>query len=74
MALRDPKRIQPILDVLKRIWIENPDLRLGQIIVNASKDQPYFVEDDLMWKGLHALEEMQTTKDVKYVERMVKGK
>lgn len=74
MALRDPKRIQPMLEALKRIWTENPDLRLGQIIVNASKDAPYFVEDHVMMEGLHTLEEMQSTKDVKYVERMVKGR
>lgn len=74
MAPRDPKRIQPILDVLKKIWMENPDLRLGQIIVNASKDNPYHVEDHVMLEGLLALEEMQTSKDLKYVDRMVKGR
>lgn len=32
---RDPKRISAILTELGRIWGNNPDWRLGQIIENA---------------------------------------
>ena len=32
---RDPARIDPIVDNLRRYWRAYPDLRLGQIVVNA---------------------------------------
>jgi hypothetical protein len=32
-----------------------PDWRLGQIIVNASTADPFYVEDDVMRDGLTAL-------------------
>ena len=34
--MRDPKRIKPILKLLKKYWKKNPDLRLGQILYNLS--------------------------------------
>lgn len=30
--MRDPARIDRILDLLKGIWRENPDIRLGQLL------------------------------------------
>lgn len=51
--MRDPDRIPVILDELKEYWIQNPDLRLGQIISNfggyagAGRD-PSNVEDEDM--------------------------
>ena len=32
---RDPKRIDPLLSEIRRVWVKNPDLRLGQLLVNA---------------------------------------
>ncbi len=32
--MRDPKRIERILEELKAFWTNNPDLRLGQVLVN----------------------------------------
>lgn len=44
--MRDPKRIPKILKELQEIWEKNPDLRLGQLISNASIDRHlYFMED-----------------------------
>lgn len=34
--MRDPERIDRILDVLRAYWMANPDLRLAQIVVNAA--------------------------------------
>ena len=34
--MRDPKRIPEILNELKGIWSSFPDLRLGQLIINAA--------------------------------------
>jgi len=40
--MRDPKRIPIILERLKIIWEKNPDLRLGQLILNAEKSDLVF--------------------------------
>ena len=51
--MRDPKRIDEIIQVLWQLWKTYPDLRLGQIIVSATgKDDPFHVEDDVTLKGL----------------------
>ena len=33
--MRDPKRIDSILNQLRKVWEQVPDWRLGQLIVNA---------------------------------------
>lgn len=47
--MRDPARIPRLLALVERIWRRYPDLRLGQIIVNALPDRfendPFFIED-----------------------------
>lgn len=56
---RDPDRIEPILAELAAYWKANPDMRLGQIVVNASDfgggRAPFFTEDDQMLSGLRRL-------------------
>ena len=32
--MRDPKRIDRVLHIIKRIWKDNPDLRLFQLLIN----------------------------------------
>jgi uncharacterized protein YihD (DUF1040 family) len=46
--VRDPKRINRILERIREIWVENPDLRLTQLIMNAlnMNQDPYYVEDE----------------------------
>jgi len=44
MSGREAKRIPELLALLGELWMENPDLRLGQIIGNASIT--YYTEDD----------------------------
>ena len=48
--MKDPKRIDKVLNILKRYWKANPDLRLGQIIVSATpinyNGDPFYVEDE----------------------------
>jgi len=50
MSMRDPKRIDKVMDALKSVWKKVPDWRLGQLIVNISRDagysDPFFMEDD----------------------------
>lgn len=56
--MRDPERIPEMLRVLAAIWYTYPDLRLGQLIVNAcpaGQDDPFYVEDDVLLDGLKKL-------------------
>jgi hypothetical protein len=45
--MRDKKRIARITGLILRIWTENPDLRLTQLIGNCfDSGDNYYVEDD----------------------------
>ena len=41
---RDPSRIPKVLAALGELWMQNPDLRLGQIMGNAAIT--FYTEDD----------------------------
>lgn len=54
--MRDPDRIDKVLDELKDIWKEMPDLRLGQLILNAVQDPAlYYIEDRALIKKIKDL-------------------
>ena len=58
--MRDKTRIPEMLKLIEEIWNENPDLRLGQLIVAAAKPQTpcpqvFSVEDDVMKERLKDL-------------------
>jgi len=58
--VRDPKRIDEMLQVLGDLWRRHPDLRLGQIVVMAAGPfepcpKVFFLEDDAMLRGLRNL-------------------
>lgn len=45
--MRDPKRIDRILQEISNIWHKYPDMRLGQLIGNVLEGAAlYYVEDD----------------------------
>lgn len=45
--MRDINRIDRILKELAEIWKEQPDTRLGQLLLNAAQDPVlYYIEDD----------------------------
>lgn len=47
--MRDPKRIDKILERLKVVWKTYPDLRLGQLIGNVTEGPTmYYMEDGQM--------------------------
>ena len=50
--MRDPNRIDTMLDELKQLWMTDPDWRLGQLIANLSRaagiEDPFYIEDDHM--------------------------
>lgn len=56
--MRDQKRIDEVLRVLREVWTANPDIRLGQLVVNAARlarpnAPPFYVEDDDMYAALY---------------------
>ena len=51
--MSDPRRIKKVLAALRVVWEENPDMRLGQLICNAVReDMLYYIEDDTLVKAL----------------------
>jgi len=58
--MRDPNRIQPILQLIKEIWDTYPDLRLTQLIMNALaiNHDPYYVEDETLHEALKQYKEL----------------
>lgn len=51
--MRDPNRIDVICDLLKEVWKQYPDWRLGQLIFNLTgKYDNFYVEDDVMANAL----------------------
>ena len=51
--MRDPKRIDRICDLLKILWKQVPDWRLGQLISNVIERQdPFYIEEEDMEKLL----------------------
>ncbi len=57
----NPERIRPLLDRLEEMWINRPDLRLGQLILNKFSlhngvdATVYYLEDE---EFITQLEEM----------------
>ena len=57
--MRDPARIEVILEEVRRIWTANPDLRLAQLLVNVIRPpepcpQVFYFEDDKLLERLRA--------------------
>ena len=44
--MRDPNRIDSFLITIEKIWKSNPDLRFNQLVLNASDEDDYYLEDD----------------------------
>jgi hypothetical protein len=52
----DPARIDGVLLAVSAAWRANPDLRLGQLVVNAAGDtDPFYIEDDKLLASLNAI-------------------
>lgn len=49
--MRDKNRIKPLLEKIEKYWLQNPDLRLGQLISNLNYPNStdiYFIEDNVL--------------------------
>ncbi len=60
--MRNPDRIDPLIEQLRKFWKERPDLRLGQIIENAHvaaglnpNHGVFHTEDEYIVEGLKKL-------------------
>ena len=61
--MRDPQRIPAILKILERVWGNEPDLRLGQLIVTAANfsgrqvvcPEIFYLEDNDLLSGIEKL-------------------
>jgi hypothetical protein len=52
----DTARIDRVLLAVSAAWRANPDLRLGQLLVNAAGDaDPFYIEDDKLLAGLNTI-------------------
>lgn len=60
--MRDPNRIDIVLDAIKTVWKENPDMRLIQLLgtLCQGRTDPFYLEDSQL---LLRLEEFKKTKD-----------
>ena len=63
--MRDPKRIDDVLETIGTIWKKSPDLRLLQLLTNSltrvNSEFFYFVEDDEL---IESLDKYYNTKEV----------
>lgn len=51
--MRDPARIQPMLEKLGEAWLLYPDMRLGQLLMICAKSNNLFgLEDDILYERL----------------------
>jgi len=59
--MRDPNRLEPILQLIRDIWYTSPDLRLTQLIMNALNINydPYYVEDEELKEALERYKKLQ---------------
>lgn len=64
--MRDPNRIDEVLEQLKILWKEHPDQRLGQLISNTAYPSDIFnVEDDVMLKRINKEIDLINSEDIK---------
>lgn len=51
--MRDPERIERICNLLKEVWKQYPDWRLGQLIFNLTgRYDCFYVEDNTLEEAL----------------------
>ena len=64
--MRDPKRLEPMLQLIRDIWYTQPDIRLTQLIMNALKmnQDPYYVEDDKLFEALKEYKELTRRENI----------
>lgn len=62
--MRDPKRIDEILNTVKIVWEQYPDWRFGQLVVNVLGVDPFYIEDEIILAAFQANIKERKEKDV----------
>ena len=61
--MRDPNRIDAVIEAVRDAWKQVPDWRLGQLIVNVSRSaghgDPFFLEDNQLMQVLKPAEQRE---------------
>lgn len=65
--MREIERIKPLISRLEKLWIENPDFRLGQLIMGITRTgeinpKLFNMEDDEFLKKLEEIEKQLSKK------------
>jgi uncharacterized protein YihD (DUF1040 family) len=47
--MRDPDRIRYVLEQIRRAWHKEPDQRLGQFLINTTRDEDGHVDLNRLW-------------------------
>jgi uncharacterized protein YihD (DUF1040 family) len=55
--MRDPNRIDKVLNTIRFFWKKNPDLRLTQMVLNLAGDNEdvFYMEEDELLERLNKL-------------------
>ncbi|RZL44131.1 MAG: hypothetical protein EOP00_21185 [Pedobacter sp.] len=61
--MREIERIKPIIGKLEKLWLENPDLRLGQLIMGITRTREtnpglFYMEEDEFLEKLEEFEKL----------------
>ena len=62
--MRDPARIERVLAVIRQAWEEQPDLRLGQLVVIATQPaepcpELFLIEDEALVEGINRYQQVR---------------
>jgi hypothetical protein len=65
--MRDRERIKPVIEKLEKLWLENPDFRLGQLIMGITRTGEtnpglFYMEEDKFLEKLEEFEKLITKK------------
>jgi len=66
--MRDPDRINTVLDKIRRIWLRDADLRLGQLLIAAVEPENpcpelFYIEENDLVKRLEKYSRRNITKE-----------
>lgn len=53
--MRDPARIDRIIEKLHKLWLAYPDMRLCQLVLNCANGKPFYFEDEDFEERVDAL-------------------
>lgn len=66
--MRDINRIKPTLKKIEELWLSNPDLRFGQLVVNIFRAEEeiqkiFYTEDDVFLEKLNEFQDFLENKN-----------